>query len=70
MTINHEGKIVNFKRTAENTFCFADVKIIGGIMSELVMPPDMRKHHDCELAQYVATGHSKILNCSIKQIGV
>ena len=67
VTIDHEGRILDFNPAAETTFGYASTEVIGRIMSEVIVPPEMRRHHDYGLAQYVKTRHSTILNRRVEQ---
>ncbi|MBC7416033.1 MAG: EAL domain-containing protein [Herminiimonas sp.] len=62
VTIDHRGIILDFNPAAETTFGYASADVVGRVMSEVIIPPDMRSHHDRGIAAYVRTGTSTVLN--------
>jgi PAS domain S-box-containing protein len=66
VTINHEGKIVDFNPAAEKTFGFSRAEAIGQPMAELLVPPALRERHYRGLARCLATGEGPILNQRIE----
>ncbi|MBC7574958.1 MAG: EAL domain-containing protein [Herminiimonas sp.] len=66
VTIDQDGRIVDFNAAAENTFGHHSADVIGRVMSEIIVPPAMRMRHDEGMEAYVKTGESKILNRRIE----
>jgi diguanylate cyclase (GGDEF)-like protein/PAS domain S-box-containing protein len=56
VTIDHEGKIVEFNAAAEATFGFTRQQVLGTEMVELIVPPHLREAHRRGFAHYLATG--------------
>jgi PAS domain S-box-containing protein len=62
ITIDREGKIIEFNPAAERIFGYPREKVIGQQMAELIIPPSMRDAHHKGFAHYLATGEAPILN--------
>jgi PAS domain S-box-containing protein len=62
VTIDSEGRIVDFNRAAERTFGYSAVAVIGCAMADLIIPAWLRERHHAGLAGYLATGQGEILN--------
>ncbi|MCG3111091.1 MAG: PAS domain S-box protein [Candidatus Manganitrophus sp. SB1] len=61
ITIDHEGKIVEFNPAAENTFGYCRADVIGKEMAELIIPPALRERHRAGLAHCLAAKGKKVL---------
>ncbi len=61
ITIDHEGKIVEFNPAAETTFGLTRGDALGKEMVELIVPPRLRDAHRRGFAHYLATGKGTIL---------
>lgn len=61
ITIDHEGKILEFNPAAENTFGYSRAEVLGREMAELIIPPSLRERHRAGLAHYLATRVAKVL---------
>ena len=61
VTIDHEGKIVEFNPAAERTFGFARDQVLARTMVDLIVPPRLRDAHRRGFAHYLATGEGTIL---------
>lgn len=61
ITIDHEGKILEFNPAAENTFGYRRFDVIGKNLAELIIPPSLRERHQAGLAHYLVSGESKVL---------
>ncbi len=57
ITMDHEGRIVEVNRAAEETFGFARSELVGRSVAETVIPEDQREAHQLGLSRYLATGH-------------
>jgi len=61
VTIDHEGKIFEWNRAAENTFGYRRSDALGKVMADLIIPPALRQRHQQGLANYLAGGKSAML---------
>jgi PAS domain S-box-containing protein len=62
ITMDHEGRVVDFNPAAEDTFGYQREEAIGRQLAELVIPPELREAHSTALLRYVETGQATILN--------
>jgi len=62
ITMDAEGRIVEFNPAAEATFGYARAEVVGRGMAELIIPPAFREQHHAGLAKYLETGEGPILN--------
>jgi PAS domain S-box-containing protein len=70
VTIDHQGKIVDFNHAAEQTFGYRRADVLGREMAELIIPPAMRERHRGGLARYLATGEGPVLNKRLEMTAV
>ncbi|MDH4065151.1 MAG: response regulator, partial [Acidobacteriota bacterium] len=61
VTMDHEGRVVEFNEVAERTFGYSRGQVIGREMAETIIPPPMRDAHRRGLARVVAGQGSAIL---------
>lgn len=61
ITIDHEGKIVEFNPAAEKTFGYTHAEAVGKEMAALIIPPSLRDRHRRGLAHYLDTGEGAVL---------
>ncbi|HEV8256768.1 MAG TPA: PAS domain S-box protein, partial [Casimicrobiaceae bacterium] len=61
ITVDHEGRIVEFNPAAEATFGFTREQVVGKVMVDLIVPPRLRDAHRQGFAHYLATGDGTIL---------
>jgi PAS domain S-box-containing protein len=66
VTIDHEGKIVEFNPAAEQMFDFRRDDVLGRVMAELIVPPGQRGEHERGMARFLTTGVGRILNKRIE----
>jgi PAS domain S-box-containing protein len=66
ITIDHEGKVVEFNPAAERTFGYRRTDVLGRQMAELIVPPNLRDKHYRGLAHYFATGEGPVLDKRIE----
>ena len=66
ITIDHEGRVVEFNPAAERTFGYALDEIRGRPMAELIIPPALREGHHRGLGRYLATGEGPVLGQRIE----
>src|SRR5262245_30659706 len=66
VTIDHEGRIVDFNPAAERTFGYARSEAIGQDMAAILVPAVHRDRYRLGLARYLATGEGPVLNRRIE----
>ena len=62
VTIDSEGKIVDFNPAAERMFQYQRDQVIGREMGDVIVPPALRDSHRKGLVRYLATGKERVLN--------
>src|SRR3954451_18262925 len=62
VTMDHEGRVVDFNPAAERTFGYRAEEAIGREMAELIVPPELRERHRRGLARYLATEQPAVLD--------
>ena len=62
VTIDHEGKIIDFNPAAELMFGYRRDDVIGREMGDVIVPPALRDSHRQGLKRYLATGEQRVLN--------
>jgi PAS domain S-box-containing protein len=70
ITMNHEGRIVEFNPAAEETFGYDRRAVVGQDLADLIIPPSLRKAHRDALARYFATGDTTILGRRLELTGM
>src|SRR5687768_13734446 len=66
ITIDHQGRVVEFNPAAEHMFGYREPEAVGRLLAELIIPPELRERHARGLAQYLATGEGPVLNRRIE----
>ncbi len=61
VTMDHEGRIVDFNPAAERTFGYSRAEAAGRLVAELVVPPAYRAAHQRGLAHFVEAGEGSVL---------
>ena len=61
ITIDHEGKVIDFNPAAEHAFGYTSEDVVGKKMANLIIPPALRPHHELGFARHLATGSSSML---------
>ncbi len=61
ISMDHEGKIVDFNPAAERTFGCKRDDVLGHTVAETIIPPGMREAHERGLAHLKATGEGPVL---------
>jgi PAS domain S-box-containing protein len=62
ITIDHEGKIVEFNPAAEKMFGRSRSEAVGQVMADLIIPPLLRERHRQGIARYLESGEARVLN--------
>ena len=66
VTMDHEGRIVEFNRAAGEQFGYSRDAVTGRDMAELIVPPELREGHRQGLARYLASGEGRVLGQTIE----
>jgi len=61
LTVDHEGKIIDFNPAAEQTFGYTSESAVGKKMADLLVPPSLRARHEQGFARFMATGRGTML---------
>ena len=61
ITMDHEGRVVEFNPAAERVFGFRREALIGEELAEFIIPPSLRERHRNGMAHYLATGEGPVL---------
>jgi PAS domain S-box-containing protein len=61
ISIDAEGRILEFNPAAERTFGYRRADVLGKSMPDLIVPPSFRGRHTAGFARHLATGTSRIL---------
>ncbi|HEX4614140.1 MAG TPA: PAS domain S-box protein [Urbifossiella sp.] len=61
ITMNHEGKVVEFNPAAERTFGYARSEIVGKVLADFIIPHPLREQHRKGMAHFLATGEGPVL---------
>src|ERR1700724_2470717 len=56
ITMDADGKVIEFNAAAERTFGYTKAEAIGRSLADLIIPPPLRAAHAAGLARYLATG--------------
>jgi PAS domain S-box-containing protein len=70
ITMDHEGKVVEFNPAAEETFGYRRDEAVGKPLAELIIPPSLRTAHREGLARYLATGEGPVLGKRLELTGM
>jgi PAS domain S-box-containing protein len=62
ITMDDEGRVVDFNPAAEETFGYRRDDAVGRTVAELVIPPELREAHQRALRRYLRTRQPRILN--------
>jgi PAS domain S-box-containing protein len=62
ITMDHEGKVIEFNPAAERTFRYTRAQALGRELADLIIPPPLRERHRQGMAHYLATGEGPVLN--------
>jgi PAS domain S-box-containing protein len=70
VTMDHEGRVVDFNPAAERTFGYRVEEAIGRDMAELIIPPHLRERHRRGLERYLDTAEGAVLDRRIEITGM
>ena len=69
ITMDHEGRIVDFNAAAEQIFGYRGSEVIGQPLADIIIPPTLREQHRRGLAHYLATGEAPVLGRRLEIVG-
>jgi PAS domain S-box-containing protein len=70
ITMDHQGRVVEFNRAAERLFGYPEDAAIGQMLAELLIPPALRERHHEGLRRYLETGESRIVGQRVELTGL
>ena len=70
ISIDADGRIVEFNPAAEQTFGYTRGEVMGRPIADVIIPPALRDAHRKGLAHYLATGEGPVLGHRIELIAV
>jgi PAS domain S-box-containing protein len=70
VTVDHEGRVVEFNPAAERIFGHSAEDALGAELAELVVPPSLRERHRTALRRVVETGQSTLLGQRVELTGM
>ena len=70
VTMDHEGRVVDFNPAAERTFGYRAADAVGRDMAELIVPPELRERHRRGLARYLASEQPVLLDRRLEITGM
>ncbi|HEV8420282.1 MAG TPA: PAS domain S-box protein [Actinomycetota bacterium] len=70
ITMDHEGKVVEFNPAAEETFGYSRDEAVGRPLADLIIPPSLRKAHREGMARYLETGEGPVLGKRLELTGM
>jgi PAS domain S-box-containing protein len=66
IVMDHSGCVVEFSRSAEQTFGYPRDDAIGNELAELIVPPGLRERHRAGIKRYMEEGFAPILDSRIE----
>jgi PAS domain S-box-containing protein len=66
VTINQHGVISGWNHHAELTFGWKAHEVTGRILSEIIVPPELRAAHDAGLARYMSSRTARLIGSRIE----
>jgi diguanylate cyclase (GGDEF)-like protein/PAS domain S-box-containing protein len=70
ITIDHEGRILEFNPAAERIFGRARTDVLGIEMAEVLIPPALRDAHRKGLGRYLQTGEGSMLGQRVETVAL
>jgi two-component system NtrC family sensor kinase len=70
IAIDEAGLVVEFNPAAEETFGYKRADVIGRSMSELIVPPALRRRHAEGFDRYLRTGRTSVLGRRVELQGM
>jgi diguanylate cyclase (GGDEF)-like protein/PAS domain S-box-containing protein len=70
VTIDRQGRVLEFNPAAERIFGYTREEALGQEMASLIIPPHLRGAHRRGLARYLLTGEARVLGRRIEVVAV
>jgi len=70
VTIDEDGRVLEFNAAAERTFGYRTDDVVGLEMAELIVPPSLRNRHRSGFSRYLETGEANLLDRRIEIVGM
>ncbi len=70
VTIDSNGKFIEYNQSAEEIFGYSKDQVMGESMAELIVPREFRALHHQELRRYLETGRGEVLNKRLELKGL
>ena len=62
ISMDHEGRIIEFNPAAERTFGYSRADVIGKELADLIIPASERDYHRAGLARFLETGQGALID--------
>jgi len=69
ITMDPEGRIVEFNRAAEEMFGYERADITGRTVADTIVPDSLRESHHRGLARYLVTGEASVIGKRVEMVG-
>ncbi|MES2695942.1 MAG: PAS domain S-box protein [Verrucomicrobiota bacterium] len=66
VTVDHDGRFIDFNPAAERTFGYKRIEVIGREMTDLIVPPALRERHRQGMARLLSGGAPRMLGQRIE----
>jgi PAS domain S-box-containing protein len=70
IAVDEAGQVIEFNPAAEETFGYKRADVIGRSMSELIVPPALRRRHVEGFERYLRTGQTSVLDRRLELQGM
>jgi len=70
ITMDHEGRVVEFNPAAQRTFGYRREDAVGAELAELIVPPALREAHRRGVARFLSTGEGPVLDRRLELTGM
>ncbi|UFW85057.1 PAS domain S-box protein [Bradyrhizobium barranii] len=70
ITIDHEGRVIEFNPAAERTFGYPRDEIVGRQLADAIIPPTLRGKHRRGMARYLATGETQLIGRRVEMTAI
>jgi PAS domain S-box-containing protein len=70
VTMDADGKVIEFNAAAERTFGYTKAEVTGRPLAELIVPPLLRAAHTAGLARYLATVEGPLIGKLVEIVAV
>ena len=70
VTMDEDGRIVEFNPAAERTFGYSREQALGQKVRELIIPEEMRQYHDAGFRRFLETGERSVVGQRVELKGL